>query len=426
MVEIQIALQLSFKYLFLCIFFTINIDMTIITTPIISQNPYGNYQVGNTKYPNKMEAAYRATQEKLPITWDFHNAEFSKINWQQRPPGNIQDLYRQRAQQLRDTYDYIIVYFSGGSDSWTVLNSFLSNGIHVDEIRTNWAMDQRKFQAADPTNRHEVNIMSEFEYAILPVLDHVRKTYPRTNIVINDYSTALQKENFDEELIHRSNHWQNISSPYRLKGTSEKSDLLINRHRSVAGVYGFEKLKMRCVNKKLYAFFSDTAGGAELDGEKAVEFFFSTPKFSLIPVMQAHYLRDELLAQKAQAMANKNSNAPGLRDRGLWNDIYLRACYPDYNPDTFQTDKALGTWLRASDVWMHKYNPTFFDSWRWTYDQYFKNLDDNLLDKMQGTITVGLKALNSPNYLIDDNFDYPDFVASSKLNLFGATGQKEY
>jgi hypothetical protein len=381
-----------------------------------SYNPYGNYQVGTETYRNKMEAAHYATQKKLPITWDFHDSTFSKFDWRQRPPGTIQDIYRQRAQQLRDTYDYIIVYFSGGSDSWTVLNSFLSNGIHVDEVRTNWAMDQRKFQEADSNNRHEINIMSEFEYAILPVLDHIKKNYPKTSIVINDYSNALQDTDFEEEYIHRSNHWQNISSPFRLQGSSDKSNLLINKYRRVAGVYGFEKIKMRSTDKKLYAFFTDSAGGAELNTGRAVEFFFSTPEFPLISIMQAHYLRDEMLAQKAELLSNNKKQNPnrGARDRGDWNELYLKACYPDYNPDTFQTDKALGTWLRASDVWMQKYNPKFFDSWRWTYNQYFDALDDTLVRKIHGTITVGLKGSVSPGYLVDDNFDFPDFNSNRK------------
>ena len=379
-------------------------------------NPYGNYQVGTTTYRNKMEAAHYATMQKLPILWDFHNELFSKFDWRIKPPGSIKDLYRQRAQQIRDRHDYIIVYFSGGSDSWTVLNSFLSNGIHVDEIRTNWAMDQRKFQAADSTNRHEVNIMSEFEFAILPVLEHIKKTYPKTNIVINDYSDALQKDTFEEEFIHRSNHWQNISSPFRLQGSSEESELLISKYKSVAGVYGFEKIKMRCVDKKLYAFFTDSAGGADLNSGKAVEFFYSTPDFPLISIMQAHYLREELLAQKSKLMAIKQTQTT-LRDRDEWNDLYLKACYPDYNPDTFQTDKALGTWLRASDTWMQKYNPKFFDSWRWTYTQYFDSLDDDLVRKTHGTITVGLKNSLSPTYLVDDNFDFPNFNSNQKFIL---------
>jgi len=376
---------------------------------IMIRNPYGVYQVGTTQFLNKLDAAYAATQQKLPITWDFHNDVFSKVNWQQRPAGTLKDLYRQRAQQLRDNYDYIIVYFSGGSDSWTVLHSFLSNNIHVDEVRTNWASANRKYYDADPTNFNEINIMSEFEFAVVPVLDHIKKHYPRTKIVYNDYSESFQQADFKEEFIIRSNHWQNITSPFRPQGSSENSASLIKKHRSVAAVYGFEKIKLRNINKKLYMYFSDTAGGAELDDGKTVEFFFSTPDFPLISIMQAHYLRDELLAQKQNLINGDKVRITGVKRRGDWNSIYLKACYPDYNPDTFQTSKALGTLVRASDVWVLKYNPTFFKSWRWSYMQYFKNLDSNLVTKALGNLITGLQHTASPSYLIDNNFDFPDF-----------------
>lgn len=377
-----------------------------------SCNPYGIYQVGTTQFLNKLDAAYSATQKKLPITWNFHDDVFSKFNWQQRPAGTLKDLYRLRAQQLRDTYDYIIVYFSGGSDSWTVLNSFLSNNIHVDEIRTNWAMDNRKYYQADPTNRNEINIMSEFEYSVLPVLEHVKKHYPKTSIVINDYSEAIQQRDFKEEYIFLSNHWQNISSPFRPQCSSEKSNQLINKYRSVAAVYGFEKIKLRNVNKRLYMYFFDTAGGAELENEKTVEFFFSTPDFPLISVMQAHYLKDELMSQRKDLFSPSNPGRTIIdhdSGRGTWNQIYLKACYPDYNPDTFQTDKALGTLVRASDAWILRHNPTFFKSWRWTYTQYFKHLDEKLLTVALGNLVTGLQHTASRSYLIDSNFNFPDF-----------------
>ena len=38
------------------------------------------------------------------------------------------------AQQLREKYDYIVLAYSGGADSCNVLNSFLDNGIPIDDI----------------------------------------------------------------------------------------------------------------------------------------------------------------------------------------------------------------------------------------------------------------------------------------------------
>lgn len=399
--------------------------MTTNTT-VTKRDPYGIYQVGSQTFSNKLEATYSASAQKLPVTWNFHDDVFSKLDWTTRPEGNLKDLYRQRAQQLRDEYDYIIVYFSGGSDSWTVLHSFLSNGIHVDEIRTNWASAARKYYDPDPTNFNEINIMSEFEYAIMPVLEHVKKHYPKTSIVYNDYSGDFQQTDFKEEFIARSNHWQHMSSPFRPQGASEKSNLLINKDRRVAAVYGFEKIKLRCINKKLYMYFNDAAGGAEVADGKTIEFFFSTPDFPVISLMQAYYCRDEMLAQKNKlandgqvyisSIRNEDPSISTFRNRGDWNWIYLKACYPDYNPDTFQTGKQLGSLVRASDAWLLRYNPTFFKSWRWAYSQYFKNIDEQYTTVALGNLITGLRMYASQSYLIDDNFDYPDFDASKSIH----------
>lgn len=61
---------------------------------------------------------------------------FKNWDWLTEPTESFKELCKQRALQIRQSYDYVIVYHSGGSDSTTVLNSFLDNNIHVDEIIT--------------------------------------------------------------------------------------------------------------------------------------------------------------------------------------------------------------------------------------------------------------------------------------------------
>lgn len=62
--------------------------------------------------------------------------EFDSVDWKTEPTESMKTLCKQRAQQLRDSYDYLILYNSGGSDSTTVLNAFLDNNIFVDEVVT--------------------------------------------------------------------------------------------------------------------------------------------------------------------------------------------------------------------------------------------------------------------------------------------------
>ena len=65
----------------------------------------------------------------------FHvSPNLDKSDWSIEPSCSLQEMYRQRAQQIRNTYDYVVLYFSGGSDSITAFNAFVKNNIHIDEV----------------------------------------------------------------------------------------------------------------------------------------------------------------------------------------------------------------------------------------------------------------------------------------------------
>lgn len=70
------------------------------------------------------------TSETLEQLYDYN------INWTIEPSETLKELYKQHAQFIRESYDYVILYFSGGSDSTTMVNAFLDNNIAVDEIVT--------------------------------------------------------------------------------------------------------------------------------------------------------------------------------------------------------------------------------------------------------------------------------------------------
>ena len=63
------------------------------------------------------------------IEFIFHDEIYSKIDWKIEPSIDLETLYFLRAKQLRDTYDYLILQYSGGADSHQVLFTFLKNNI---------------------------------------------------------------------------------------------------------------------------------------------------------------------------------------------------------------------------------------------------------------------------------------------------------
>lgn len=63
--------------------------------------------------------------------WD---ANWDTLDWSQEPVESLTELFKQRAEQLRSQYDHLILYYSGGRDSETVLQIFRDNQIPLDEV----------------------------------------------------------------------------------------------------------------------------------------------------------------------------------------------------------------------------------------------------------------------------------------------------
>ena len=103
-------------------------------------NPYNGYYLYNeVPFGTADEVLYsiiKNNDSSPNLRLWFHDELFSKINWTQEPIDTLENLYIARAKQLREQYDYLILQFSGGSDSSQVLQTFLRNNIFLDEIRS--------------------------------------------------------------------------------------------------------------------------------------------------------------------------------------------------------------------------------------------------------------------------------------------------
>jgi hypothetical protein len=64
----------------------------------------------------------------------FNNDIYDTMDWHVAPSQSIADLEVQHARTLRSSYDYTRVWFSGGSDSQSIVDAFLRSGSKIDEI----------------------------------------------------------------------------------------------------------------------------------------------------------------------------------------------------------------------------------------------------------------------------------------------------
>ena len=94
----------------------------------------GYYLVGEKKIYNKVDALTEFQVSHSFPQYIFNDEVFSKHNGCGTIQKNIFDLYKDRAKQLRDKYKTIVLSYSGGSDSDTILKAFQEADVPIDVI----------------------------------------------------------------------------------------------------------------------------------------------------------------------------------------------------------------------------------------------------------------------------------------------------
>jgi len=352
---------------------------------------HGYYSVGDKTFVNKIEALTHASKIYQPVIWDFNSDVYGAIDWTKKPSGTLRELYRDRAQQIRDKYDYVILNFSGGMDSWTMLHSFFSNNIHVDEVYTRWSLAQRKYKDPDPFDTSEYNKTSEFEYAVMPTLKYIETNFPKTKITIHDYSDKLQTALHDDDFL-LVNKFQNMSTFFKYNYKSN-SELLQESHGKKIGIIaGWEKINYEWRDDNFYAYFVDVSDQVA-PPERNVELFYWSIDFPSIPILQAHCLKEYIIT---------NPSADYLRIKTpdkwrLMRHLYHCVCYPDYDISTFQVEKPAGSLIWNSESWTYNYNPKFVQSWVWGIKQIYNGINDKFVRHHDtNNLITGLHPFRSP------------------------------
>lgn len=297
------------------------------------------------------------------IQFYYNDHIFSKLNWQKDIPLSLSQLYKMRAQQLRDKYKYLILRYSGGSDSTQVLESFLSNGIFLDEIIT--VNHQKAINNLDRNmmvNDSNLSEYLEYEYAVIPKLNRVKSLSPNTKITVLDSSDNLVDQLANKKYFHLGQNETPTAMRTVATSMSKNWTPMLLRHEQetstrdgVAIIRGIEKPSIHIKeDSSVWFCFHDITLTATVDMQKkgtsyTIEDFYWSPDFPIIPMKQCHVIIDKLANNKklySEWKTLKNSiemahtdpkykGSPGyILDR--W---YNTIIYPDWSPTTYVAPK---------------------------------------------------------------------------------------
>lgn len=268
--------------------------------PYSDKNKFGYYTVGDYKTYSKLEAYEESKKTNNAVKRYFNDEVFSAIDCTIEPPLTIWEYYTQRAQQIRDKYDYVVVMYSGGADSKTVVDSFIKNNIHVDEIA--------QFTHAEGSGKEAFMDREVWKVAVPTTAGIVEET-PTTKHRLIDlskyYYTEFNDAEFKFDFIYQVNNFLHPLSSIRTRIRDYVDDWkhIIDSGKKLCLVWGGDKplVYYDWRYKKHLFSFNDVVDQMVTPMTQQVdnpgwfdELFYWTPDLPALPIKQAHLIKNFL------------------------------------------------------------------------------------------------------------------------------------
>ena len=258
----------------------------------------GYWKVNGKCFFSKIECLRYASEIKNGnITFHYFDSLFKSINWNIEPKESLSEIYKNRAQQLRDKYKYVALAFSGGSDSSNILDTFLNNNIKLDEVVTYYPLQliEKNKHKFNPLDLSPLNLMFEYLTAAKPKLEWLAKTHPEIKITILDPTTPASDIILKGKLFESTMAGTMMSA--NLIGQSMMRDH-VSKHDQSCTIQGLDKpsLIYNPVNKKYNACFHDFSFiHGHWDNKNFIdyttEYFYLTPDMPEVTIKQSHELK---------------------------------------------------------------------------------------------------------------------------------------
>ena len=268
-----------------------------------NKDRFGFYRVGEFKTYSKIEAIELHRRLGIHPHWDFNEAEFSQYDWTQEPVESLEQLYAKRAWQIRNAYDHLVLFYSGGADSMQVLNTFIKNKIPFEEIVT------YNYESAEPDPNSFFN--GELVHVAYPDIKRWQDAgvkFQHRHIDLSQISyDILHSKKFDLDRGYYSNSLFGMNNLARshIREKTDDYQQIINRGKKLVFVWGADKPRLYRENNRYCLKFLDIIDSAVNPRTQIVnredeydELFFWSPDALDLMCKQGHVLRRFVIANQ--------------------------------------------------------------------------------------------------------------------------------
>ena len=231
------------------------------------------FTVGDKKYYSDMDALRNSNGAEVNFQLNYNFIKNG--NWKKRPTESIYDLFDTHTKIIYEKYEQIILMYSGGTDSHTILESFIRCGIRDVIIYESSFVEQKQVKERWNITQDMLKSLSRYKQTFKDLNYKVLSAGAGEDFSVQDVPnrgiTKVIDETMPQKLIDISHH----GSYHRL--TNNANDKLrINTKRKTAVVWGFSKPSLRIFNNQWhwYTTSSDFLIGKVLTTEDYDDVYF--------------------------------------------------------------------------------------------------------------------------------------------------------
>jgi hypothetical protein len=322
----------------------------------------GYYVCNGIDFLSKVDALLYASTVNQPVEWMFHQDTFRHYPWHIEPSETLDQLYDRRARQLREQYDYIVLSYSGGADTNNILESFIRQGLHIDEILINHMTRATKGSIVlNPAEKSAWNFNAEHQLHAVPRLQYIHKMLPRTKITELDVSDTVVnslKQFGDASWVVGRGDCLTVGQLFRYNyfhfGQIKKQ---MDQGQRVAMILGIDKPRTKIKDDlNFYVSFADAVAGMAAVNDHNTEYdnmttelFYWHPDCADMICKQAHVIKRWIENNPEKLPYWKNATYQTVRH---YHERWLRSLlYTTWDDSWFQADKAIKVWVNEFDAW---------------------------------------------------------------------------
>ena len=310
----------------------------------------------------------------------YYDKEFISVDWAKEPQQSLKDLYRLRAEQIRNEYEYVIIPYSGGYKSSLILETFYYNNIHIDEILLVGAFSQDSFIGSDENHNGEI-----YKQAI-PTLNNLN--LKNTKITQADYSQYFNDPNNFSLIKNYGTEWiKHIGlyySPHNLFWHDLKKFIGQNNDKKTAVIFGTNSPILDIDKETIYTYFpSDNFcnfGNFQHNENFTRINFFADGNTTDIMRKQLHTI---LNFTKTTFLNKKDNLEATYFFRSHYSKITNRLIYELKNPMLYQSKKSPINVLSLRDAFLtNKTDSAIYKIYRESIKKYGNKIDGFLRNEL--------------------------------------------